>query len=326
MPARLNEHVKGKAVEPTRRKLDRDVEDSMDLFNRARVGPVAAVETRRPETVLLALDGSTQDSFGIAVARQLRERFGCRLAVVDAREGDVPEDLAIEAAHSLGGQAEPKRKDDSFTQILNAVESSKCDLLITPCPYGRDLEIVGPDSAGTVIDVLLARSPVPILVVRKPYEDQADLFHQVVMTLSAENEAAADAAAWATGLIAPQGTFYLILVLEREMYQNVAALMQAIAPDMDVSIDSLSHALAQNYMRLHRGLQKAASRQGFTYKLKLEIEGETEPIAPNDAPRPTLRVLALERDDHVSQGIVQSHIRQSLHPVLVACKQGVGGR
>jgi hypothetical protein len=298
----------------------------MDLFNRARVGTVAAVEVHRPKTVLLALDGSTQDSFGVAVARQLRERFGCRLAVVDAREGEVPEDLAVGVAQSLEGQAEPKGMDDSFNQILNAVGSSNCDLLITPCPYGRDLEVVGPDSAGTVIDVLLARSPVPILVVRKPYEAQGDLFHQVVMTLSAENEAAADAAAWATGLIAPHGTFHLVLVLEREMYQNVAALMRSIAPDMEVSIDSLSHALAHSYMRLHRGLQKAASRDGFTYKLKLEIEGEAEPIAPNDATRPTLRVLAQERADHVSQGIVQAHIRQSLHPVLVVCKQVVGGR
>ena len=95
--------------------------------------------------------------------------------------------------------------------------------------------------------------------------------------------------------------------------------MQSIAPEMDVSIDSLSHALAHNYMRLHRGLQKAATQESFSYKLKLE--GEAGPIAPEDAPRPTLRVLALERKDHVSQGNVQARICQSLHPVLVVCSQ-----
>ena len=180
-------------------------------------------------------------------------------------------DLVAQVVKSLGAQAEPKTSSDSFTQILTATDHSKCDLLITPCPYGRDLEAVGPDSAGTVIDVLLARSPVPILVVRKPYESQEDLFHQIVMILTAENEAAPDAATWATGLIAPKGLFHLVLVLEREMYENIAALMQSIAPEMDISIDSLSHALARNYMRLHRGLQKAAAHERFEYKLKLQI-------------------------------------------------------
>ena len=308
-------------VESMRRKLDRAIEESMDLFNRARVGSVAAVDPRRPDSLLLALDGSSQDPFGIAVARRFRERFDCQLAVVDAREGDASDDLAATVAGSLGGRAEPKTSDDSFTQILAAVETSKCDLLITPCPYGRDLDAVGPDSAGTVIDVLLARSPVPILVVRRPYDPQGDLFRQVVMILTAENEAAPDAAAWAAGLIAPRGVLHLVLVLEREMYENIHALMQSIAPEMDVSIDSLSRALARNYMRLHRGLQKAAAKGGFEYKLKLQVEGESGTIAPEDAAHPTLRVLALERGDHISQGGVQARIRQSLHPVLVVCRQ-----
>lgn len=310
-------------VEPTRRNLDRAFEESMDLFSRAHVGSVTAVDPRRPRKVLLALDGSSQDPFGIAIASQFRERFGCELAVVDAREGNVTDDLAAQVAQSLGTSTEPKTSDDSFSQILAAVEHSACDLLITPCPYGRDLETVGPDSAGTVIDVLLARSPVPLLVVRKPYEPQGQLFRQVVMILTAENEAAPDAAAWAAGLIASRGVLHLVLVMEREMYENIHALMQSIAPEMDVSIDSLSHALARNYMRLHRGLQKAAAQEGFEYKLKLQVEGEAGPIAAEDAPQPTLRLLALERSDHVSQGSVQARISQSLHPVLVVCtRQG----
>ena len=308
-------------VEPTRRNMDRAVEESMDLFSRARVGAVTPVEPIRPERVLLALDGSSQDTFGIAIASQFRERFGCTLAVVDAREVDTTDELSAKTALSLGAEAEPKTEGDSFTQILAAVDSSKCDLLVTPCPYGRDLEAVGPDSAGTVIDVLLARSPVPVLVVRKPYEPEGPLFHQAVMILTAENEVAPAAAAWAAGLIARRGNFHLLLVLEREMYENIHALMETIAPDTDVSIEALSHALARNYMRLHRGLQKAAKEEGFEYKLHLHVEGEGKSIAKPDASQPTLRVLALERSDHVSEGTVLARIRQSLHPVLVVCGQ-----
>jgi len=308
-------------AEPTRRNLDRAVEESMDLFKRARVGEVAPVEPRRPDNVLLALDGTSQDATGIAVAADCRERFRSAVTVVDAREDVESNELAVRVADSFGALAAPKTPGDSFAQILGAVEHSNCDLLITPCPYGRDLDAVGPDSAGTVIDVLLARSPVPILVVRKPCDPASELFRQVIMILTAENEAAPPAAAWASGLIAPGGVLQLVLILEREMHQNIQALLQSLAPDMDVSPDALSHALAKNYMRLHRSLQKAAAEHGFEYKLKLQLEGEAGSLAIDDESPRSLIALALERTDHASEGGVLSRIRQSPNPVLVVCQE-----
>jgi hypothetical protein len=291
----------------------------MDRFSRARVGSVAPLEPRIPQKLLLALDGSTQDAFGITLATQLRERFGCSLTVVDARDSVDENELASRVAESIGAAAIPKTGGESFQQIIAAVENSECDLLLCPCPYGRDLEAVGPDSAGTVIDVLLARSPVPILVVRHPYEPHAELFLEAVLILTAENEVAASAAAWAAGLVSPRGTLHLLLIMEKEMHENVRALMQSLAPDMDVSTDSLAQALAHNYMRLHSSLQKCAGEAGFEYKLHLQVEDEPGLVAREDANEPTLRVLALERKDHVSEGTVQARIRQSRHPVLVVC-------
>jgi hypothetical protein len=308
-------------VKPSLRDLDEAVEESMSLFSRAKVSEVAPVDPLRPTNVLLALDGTSQDSLGAAIARQFRDRFECQVAVVDARENVPSNEFAARIASSMDeAHALPKTAGDSFEQILTAVDESKCDLLITPCPYGRDLETVGPNSAGTVIDVLLARSPVPILVVRKPYEPKGDLFRQVLMILTTENEAAPPAAAWAAGLIAARGILRLVLVLEREMYQNVHALMESIAPDVDVSATSLSHALAQTHMRLHRSLQKTATERGFEYKLKLQVEGEAGSLTVEDERSHPLIVLALERSDHATQGSVQSRIRLSPNPVLVVCR------
>jgi hypothetical protein len=174
-----------------------------------------------------------------------------------------------------------------------------------------------------VIDVLLARSPVPVLVVRQPYEPQGEMFRRVRMILTAENEVAPMAAAWAAGLVGRGGAFELILVLEREMYENFHSLIQSIAPEMEVSADSLSNALAQNYMRLHRGLQKTAAAAGFEYKLKLQVGGGPATPATTDDGSRSLLVLALERSDPGSQGSVASRIRQSLNPVLVV--SGGGG-
>lgn len=300
--------------------MDQDVEDSVRLFNRARVSSVGPVEPRRPKSVLLALDGSSQDPLGIAIARQFRERLECALAVVDAREGEPSDPLAPRIATSLGARVMPKTTGDSFEQILVAAADANCDLLVTPSPYGRDLESVGPNSAGTVIDVLLARSPVPILVVRKPHEPPREMFRRVLMILTAENEAAEEAAAWAAGMVAAGGVLQLVLVLEKEMRENVFSLMESIAPDVDVSASALSQALAQTHVRLHRSLQKTAAEMGFAYSLKLQVEGDADSVTVQEEDVQSLVVLALERRDHASQGGVQSRIRLSPNPVLVVCR------
>ena len=307
-------------VKPPLRDLDEAVEESIGLFKRAKVRAVAPVDPRRPRHVLLALDGSSQDALGAAIARRFRDRFECAVSVVDARENVRSNELAARTALALQTQALPKAAGDNFAQILAAVDQSQCDLLIAPCPYGRDLETVGPNSAGTVIDVLLARSPVPILVVRRPYDPPDPLFRHVQMILTAENEAAPEAAAWAAGLIAAGGVLRLRLVLEREMYQNFQALLESIAPGVDVSATSLSQALAQTYMRLHRSLQKTAQDHGFEYKLRLQVEGQSGPLAGKQERAHPLIVLALERRDHASLGSVQTRIRHTPCPVLVVCR------
>jgi hypothetical protein len=295
------------------------MEASKDFFERARVKPAEAVRPRRPERVLLAVDGSSQDHSATKVAEHLRDQYECAVFVVDAREHDDSNNLALQTAGTLGAQATTKTPGDSYEQILQAIRDCQADFLIAPCPYGRDLETVGPNSAGTVIDVLLSRSPVPILVIRRPFEETAKVFRHVRMVLTAENEAARPAAARATALITPGGLLELVLVLEKEMYENVRALLQTIAPDVELTAESMSHALAHAHMNLHRSLQKTAKQVGFEYRLQLLLEGE-EPIADGKQPPRVLRVLALERADHSSQGNVRDRIRLSPDPLLVVCR------
>jgi hypothetical protein len=95
--------------------------------------------------------------------------------------------------------------------------------------------------------------------------------------------------------------------------------MQSIAPEVDVTAESLSQALAQTHVRLHRSLQKTAAEAGFEYKLELRLASEAESLGSGDDGMRSLTVVALERSDHASQGVVQGRIRFSNNPVLVAC-------
>jgi len=303
--------------EPTQRNVDQDVETFKQMFERSQVGEVAAVEPVHVRRVLLVLDGSTQDLLSIAFAAHCHRSFQCPLRVLDARESETSNQLAESVARQLAAEAMDKPSGDSFDQILSGIEATDCDFVIVPCPYGRDLDTIGPDSTGTVIDVLLARSPVPLLVVRRPYEVVEAVFSHVLLMLIGENKAAAAAAAasWASAFVSHSGRVQLVLILEEEFYENIRQLMQAVDPKVEITPEALSQALLKTHMRLHRGLQKSASKIGFGYELGVYREQESRALE-DSSPHP-LVVLALERGDHASEGHVSDRIRRTAHPLLI---------
>ena len=304
-------------VEPTQREVDQALDRSMKMFERVQLGEVAPIQPRSVERILLALDGSTQDVTATAIAGALAGRFSAEVSVVAACDGGGQ--AAEAAVRKLGGGAiVPTTPDkDSFDEILAAIESSKSDLVLTPCPFGRDFEQIGPDSAGTVVDVLVARSPIPLLVVREPHEVEEVPFRRAALTLVGENEAASDAAGWAATLVAPGGHFGLVLVLEEEFHDNVARLLESMEPPSEPTSAELSAALRKAHVRLHRGLQKSASQAGFDYSLSVKPEDEAREFLHQDFDSLSLIVVALERPHHVSEGYASHCIRYSRQPVLV---------
>jgi len=239
--------------DPQKTDVDKGMRNSMNMFEAAHVGPEAALKPRQPGHVLVVLDGSTQDGTSIGIARELKARFGSRLSVLDAREADQGNEVAEGVAAGLEAETLPRGRGESFDQILAAIDACGCDLCVLPCPYGRDLTSLGADSAGTVIDVLLARSPVPLLVTRKPFSIEDRPFRDVVLMLIGENETAEHAAQWAAGLVAASGEMELLLLLEEEFYENVHDLLKVLDPEKEFTQDDVVRALEQEHVRLHHG-------------------------------------------------------------------------
>jgi len=189
--------------------------------------------------------------------------------------------------------------------------------------FGPARRIDRPDNVGTVIDVMLSRTPVPLLVVREAFSSaKSTLFERVALVISGENEAAPAAAAKALALLQPGGTFTLSLILEEELYENFRKLMQAMHPDMEVSLESVTNALIQTHMRLHRGLQQAAAEQHFKYDLQVKHVDEVPQEITQEHSTNTLQALGLVRSDHHSQGVVNDRIRFSADPLLIVAVEG----
>ncbi|MEO9593948.1 MAG: universal stress protein, partial [Rhodopirellula bahusiensis] len=128
--------------------LDRDVDDSMRMFERAKVGSATPMTPIRPSRVMLVLDGSPQDTTSIETAKTLREEFNTETLVLDARDAAEPTDAAtedaIQAARQMSGaRAITRGEGEAFEVILQALRTHDVNMVLVPCPFGRSFERVG---------------------------------------------------------------------------------------------------------------------------------------------------------------------------------------
>jgi hypothetical protein len=308
--------------EPTEHDVNEAVRQSMNMFERARVGDVAATEPRQPRKVLLVLDGSSQDDMSIAVARALHDRFECEVDVVDAQETSTDTTQAEAAARLFFGRALSKSTGESFEQILTAISTTAPDLTIVPCPFGRDLASIGSDSTGTVIDVLLARAPCSLLVIRQPEAKAAKYFQRVLLLLNGRNRATDSAASWAVGMSVEAGELTLKLDLSQQTCDDIQQLVQTANPEIALSSEQLKDAMQKPYLSLHQALHAAADGLGLRYRLEVNCAEQDETFEWASSEAGTLAVVGLDRSDPMSQGRVRDRIRGTSHCILVAVQAG----
>jgi hypothetical protein len=81
-------------------ELDREVDASMRMFEKAQIGPAASLTPITPSRILVVLDGSSQDDNSVASAIFLREQFNTETLVLDARDGKAEEDVDLAVTRS----------------------------------------------------------------------------------------------------------------------------------------------------------------------------------------------------------------------------------
>ncbi|MCC9599334.1 universal stress protein [Stieleria sp. JC731] len=296
--------------------IGREVDAAMRMFEKSKVGEAAAITPIRPSRVLLVLDGSPQDQTGIESAVYLRTNFNTETLILDGRAA-VADDLAIGVVDQITG-SRPITNDaaESYEKILAALSSHDVDLAIVPCPFGRDFDKVGTDSAGTVIDVLLSRCPTAMLVTRRSDQSLANCTSHVAVVVGSECDVIQRSAAWAFGLSAEAATVDLNLVVEKEQFENIRSIVEALSEGSTLDTEAFTEALTKTYQSIHQAMAKTASSLGRSYHLR-PLAGEVSPPSPLQNKDMLLIVLPLEVDDRYGQGFAHDRIRRSPHPVLV---------
>lgn len=305
--------------------IDRDVDDSMRLFERAHVGSTAPITPIRPSRILLVLDGSEQDATSIASAVYLQKTHNTETLILDARERDETGSDVSSRKSAMATQVVAKINNsraierpvgEAFDAILASLKQHQFNLVILPCPFGRSFETVGEDSAGTVMDVMLSRCSVPILITRRADQALEQCVKRVCVLSSGECDVEMRAAGWAFGVAAPDAEVSLNLVVEKEHFENVRAIVEALRPGETFDESMLSDVLTQTHQSLHAAMNASVKQTAMKYHLNPQA-GQTAPPNPLSDPTQQLLVLPLEVDDRFTQGFVQDRIRRSPHPVLV---------
>lgn len=305
--------------------LDREVDASMRLFQKSQVGDASALVPIKPSRVLLVLDGSDQDAASIESVAFLRETFNVETLILDAREssGETTEnestvsDLAPAASEQIiGSRPLSSTSGESYEMVLATLDQHAVDLVVLPCPFGRSFLNVGVDSAGTVIDVMLARCDRPMLVIRRADQTLRQCAGEISVVIGAECDVKTRAAAWAFGLASDNAMVSLNLVIEKEQYENIRSIIEALTPDSTFDTQQFSDALTKTHQQIHAAMAKTASETGRKYALRPQA-GEVAPPNPLNDTHQMMLVLPLEVDDRFNQGFVHDRIRRSPHPVLV---------
>ncbi|OYP35976.1 hypothetical protein [Rhodopirellula sp. MGV] len=296
--------------------IGREVDAAMRMFEKSKVGEAAAITPIRPSRVLLVLDGSPQDKTGIESAVYLREQFNTETLILDARVS-IDADLASQAVeHLTGSRSISAQGEESYDKILAALSAHEVDLVIVPCPFGRDFDKVGTDSAGTVIDVLLSRCSAAMLVTRRSDQSLANCASHVAVVVGSECDVIFRSAAWAFGLSAESSTVDLNLVVEKEQFENIRSIVEALSDGTTLDTEAFTEALAKTHQSIHQAMAKTATELGRSYHLR-PLAGELSPPNPLQNQDKLLIVLPLEVDDRYGQGFAHDRIRRSPHPVLV---------
>lgn len=156
---------------------DQLLSSSMQAFTAAAAGHVT-LPTAEVGRLLLALDGSDQDTATRSLAEHVAARTGAAVVEVAGLK--------------------------SAEEVLHTATLEGVALIVMDAPFGEDFAVAGHESLGIVVDLVLSRSKTPVLVLREPLTEVLACFKDILIPIATSSARTPLEAAWALAL-APAG-------------------------------------------------------------------------------------------------------------------------
>ena len=306
---------------------DSDLRSSMGAFEAALAAQVPELTLAELRRILVMVDGSNQDTLSVELAKGLARNDGDEILLGYAYEG--ARDPASEAAlaeraaglESAGLRVRVLERPEapelrSHQLILGMIEREQPQLIVCDAPYLEDFEELGTDSVGSNLDVLMARSPVPLLVVRDPRLEAAACLERIIVPVTPWDAELVQAGAWAERMLTPGGTVRVLAVVDEERLR-LAGVPEPFAVD-EADEQMLAGLHKPALAGLIAAMQKRASETGHNCRVSVR-SGELPAVILRYAESsPGLIVAATPRDPQAPlYQRTQALVRGSRWPVLV---------
>lgn len=296
---------------------DRGIRSTVDAFEAALTAQVTQLPEVSLGRILLVLDGSNQDRTSEAFARILARREGSELQLSWAYPGEA---IAEREKYLRQRCSVIREEDDLVTDILarddirglrpvEQILSSMptFDLVVICAPYQEDFSELGQQSVGSVLDILMARAPQPVLAVREPKEDPQTCLRRTLLPLTPILETSALAASWA-------------LCLARQGSVQLFAISPALAGDEENVPQKVAASLQRpEEAGLVAAVQRRAAEEDTECRVELRFGEGLEPLAETVNQRDQIVVVPCcpREPEKITYQRMQALLRFSRNPLLV---------
>ena len=298
---------------------------SSDLgaFEGAVSSKLVKIEPKAIKRVLLAVDRSNQDATSIALAAALARKHQAAVDVVGAYEGPAWEEVSAyamqvvdrlrSAPSGLRAEVVTATAPHPSQQILSAKQKTGADLIVVASPFLRDIGLLGDESLSSPIDMLLAESRVPLLIVRQPVAEVDALFTRLILPVAGEAHIPGILAGWAFALAGQGATIEVCAVADRVALAEGAGAASAGGAD-----EQLLREENRLIGGLTAALQKAASERSVEVLVHTELGRAVQVLAEVLNAKPSIGCIDLPNDrTSVAFHRVQDLLLRARHPVLV---------
>ena len=279
-----------------------EIESSLGMFEAALESADRELPIPKIERIAVALDGSNQEKTARSVADVLMRRTGSAAPTM------IEPPIATGAA-------------DRARTILDAVRESNADILVVPTPFGEDYEAIGSLSLGAVVDILISKTPVPLLVVRGPVADvETTLGRPVCLVDPALADQSADALRHALAVAAPNHEIAVVANVDHEAVREMRTLFEGDAEAEDELTDAhIERAVLRRMGDLIAAAQHRVEKNGHDLSFEIEVRTPTARILERRASDPPRLIVVTARG--VSDSLAVQHAREAVRgaigPVLV---------
>lgn len=307
-------------MELGKRDVEKIVEEQVEAFEEALLERVRLVEPT-PRTILLALDHSNQDSMTTSLGAEIGRRYNAVIAVTGGFPDEMEEEARSylsEASHRLREEGVDARtlwapEKKSFDKILWAQRESGADILILPAPYFRDIETLGEDSIGTNLDIILARSPIPVLVIRNPGSEPEEVLDRIHLAIFDHTPPSQASAEWAI-LLAGGGSMDVLALVEEKF---VEMMEEALASE-GITEEDLEEGLVRSLVPLVSAVLRRCDELDVPCDVDYVTADLVDTITKRAGRRRGMIVLrGYEARDRPGEKVAREVILRSRVPVMV---------